>query len=71
MIFLFSHFVFLFTLASTQMRSEREVLAYTAISLIADLGGALSLFVGVSALSLWDCFSCLVTTYKDYYKIAK
>ena len=65
MIFLFSHFVFLFTLASTQMRSEREVLAYNAISLIADLGGALSLFIGVSFLSVWDFLDYFLVRFRN------
>ena len=62
----FSHFVLLFSLASTEIPAEREVWAYTTISLIADLGGALSLFVGVSALSVWDCFEYILQRYKQF-----
>ena len=56
-------FAFVSTFASTKMRVETEVWAFSAISFIADLGGSLSLFVGVSFLSAWDCID-LVLKYK-------
>ena len=44
----------------TEGKLEKEVWAYSTISFIADLGGALSLFVGVSFLSAWDCLDFMV-----------
>ena len=38
---------------------------FSTISFIADLGGALSLFVGVSFLSVWDCGEYIVEKYKS------
>ena len=35
-------------------RLEKEAWAYPAISFIAEMGGALGLFIGVSFLSVWD-----------------
>ena len=57
-------FVFVYYFASTQLRVETEVWAFSGISFIADLGGSLSLFVGVSFLSVWDCFD-FILRYKD------
>ena len=59
-----SNFLFGFSTAASKVRSEREIWAYPTISFIADLGGSLSLFVGVSLLSLWDCFNYLINRYK-------
>ena len=50
---------------SPEVKVEREVWAYPTISFIADLGGALSLFVGVSLLSAWDCLEYLIRKYKQ------
>ena len=49
-----SHFLFTLRFESTKIRSEKEVWAYRTLSFIADQAGSLSLFVGVSLLSLWD-----------------
>ena len=53
----------MYAFTSTKIRSEKEVWAYDTISFIADLGGALSLFVGVSFLSVWDCFDYIRSKY--------
>ena len=50
---------------SPDVRVEREVWAYPTISFIADLGGSLSLFVGVSLLSAWDCGIYLMEKFKQ------
>ena len=61
-----TNFTFLLRFESYDVRVEREVWAYPTISLIADLGGALSLFVGVSFLSAWDCLEYLYRKYKQH-----
>ena len=58
-------FAFVYSFATTKMRVETEVWAFSAISFIADLGGSFSLFVGFSFLSVWDCFDFLLK-YKDF-----
>ena len=60
-----SHFIFLFAFASTEIRCEREVWAYTTISFISDMGGALSLFIGVSFLSVWDFLDYFLVRFRN------
>ena len=60
-----SHFSILYSFASTDVRVEREVWAYPTISFIADLGGALSLFLGVSFLSTWDLLDYICSRYQQ------
>ena len=43
-----------FSLASKKIISKKEVYLYTFSSLIAELGGALGLFLGFSFYMLWD-----------------
>ena len=62
------NFVFIYSFASTDIRIETEAWAFTTISFIAELGGSLSLFVGVSALSLWDCLEYLIEKYQNKTK---
>ena len=57
-------FAFVYAFASTKMRVETEVWAFSPLSFIADLGGSFSLFVGFSFLSVWDCFD-LMLKYKN------
>ena len=57
-------FSFILQFESPDVRVEKEVWAYPTISFIADLGGSLSLFVGVSLLSAWDCGEYLLEKYK-------
>ena len=58
-----SQFLFMLRFASTKIRSEKEVWAYRTLSFLANQGGSLSLFVGVSLLSVWDSVECFVTRY--------
>ncbi len=58
-------FTFILQFESPDVRVEKEVWAYPTISFIADLGGSLSLFVGVSLLSAWDCGEYLLKKYKQ------
>ena len=62
---LFSHFTFIYGFASTEIRVETEVWAYPTISFIADLGGSLGLFVGVSFLSAWDFLEYLFLRFRS------
>ena len=64
-------FIFGYNFASTDVRSETEAWAYPIISFIADMGGALSLFVGVSFLSFWDCSRHIIRTTVRKYKELK
>ena len=59
-----NNFIFLYSFASTDIRIETETWAFPTVSFMAELGGSLSLFVGVSALSLWDCLEYLLEKYK-------
>ena len=63
-LFLCSHFSILYSFASTDVRVEREVWAISVISFISELGGALSLFLGVSFLSAWDLLDYCRTRYQ-------
>ena len=58
-------FTFIQQLESPDVRVEREVWAYPTISFIADLGGALSLFLGVSFLSTWDLLDYICSRYQQ------
>ena len=50
----------------TETRLEKEVWPYPAISFIAEMGGALGLFIGFSFLSVWDFWEYLFDKYKQY-----
>ena len=39
---------------STKLQVVREVPAYPALSLVADVGGVLGLFIGFNFLMVWD-----------------
>ena len=56
--------MFLYNFASTTVRVETEVWAYSTISFIAEMGGALGLFVGFSFLSVWDFLAFVFGKYK-------
>ena len=58
-------FSFVLQIESPDVRVEKEVWAYPTISFMADLGGSLSLFVGVSLLSVWDCGEYLLQKFKQ------
>ena len=48
------NFFFMTSFDNTEGQLEKEVWAYTAISFVAEMGGALGLFIGISFLSVWD-----------------
>ena len=52
----------------TEARLRREVWAYPAISFIAEMGGSLGLFIGVSFLSVWDFGQFIFDKCKQYRK---
>ena len=60
------NFLFMTSFDSTEGRLEKEVWAYTAISFIAEMGGALGLFIGFSFLSVWDFWEYIFDKYKQY-----
>ena len=60
------NFLFIKNFDSTEGRLEKEVWAYTAISFIAEMGGALGLFIGVSFLSVWDFWEYVFNNYKQH-----
>ena len=60
--------MFILRFMSTKIRSEKEVWAYRGLSFIADQGGSLSLFVGVSLLSLWDSLEFCLTRFYNKAK---
>ena len=60
-------FTFILQFESPDVKVEKEVWAYPLISFIADLGGSLSLFVGVSLLSVWDCGEFLFQKFKKQW----
>ena len=57
-------FMLQYGFASTKVRVETEVWAFSTISFISELGGALSLFVGISALSVWDMLDYISSRYQ-------
>ena len=60
-----SHFTLFYVFASTDVRVEREVWAVSTISFISELGGALSLFLGISFLSAWDLLEYIWIRYQE------
>ena len=44
---------------------EKEVLAYTWITFLAEFGGALGLFLGFSFLMIWDLLEWIITFYQQ------
>ena len=49
---------------NTEGQLEKEVWAYSAISFVAEMGGALGLFIGISFLSVWDFLEYIFYKYK-------
>ena len=47
--------LFGFILASTDILVKTEAYTYPWVSLLAEFGGALGLFLGFSFIMLWDC----------------
>ena len=61
-----SNFMFIVSYDNTNGRLEKEVWAYPTISFIAEMGGSLGLFIGVSFLSVWDFWEYVFNKYKQY-----
>ena len=60
------YFLFINSFDSSKGRLEKEVWAYQAISFIAEMGGSLGLFIGVSFLSVWDFGEFVFDKYRQY-----
>ena len=60
------NFLFINSFDYTEARQEKEVWAYPVISFIAEMGGSLGLFIGVSFLSVWNFGEYLFDIYKQY-----
>ena len=58
-------FLFMTSFDNTEGQLEKEVWAYTAISFVAEMGGALGLFIGISFLSVWDLLEYIFYKYKQ------
>ena len=57
-------YVFSLWATSKYTKVSTEQLIYPMTSLVAEFGGALSLFLGISFMSLWDNFCLLGLVYK-------
>ena len=60
------HFMLITSFDYTETRLEKEDWPYPAISFIAEMGGALGLFIGFSFLSVWDFWEFVFDKYKQY-----
>ena len=59
LIFGFSTNALLLNFVSTEVEIRREAFVYKATNCVAEIGGALGLFLGVSFLSIWDILESL------------
>ena len=59
-------FMFITSFDYTEGRLEKEVWDYPTISFIAEMGGSLGLFIGVSFLSVWDFGEFIFEKYKQF-----
>ena len=59
------NFLFINSFDYTEARQEKEVWAYPVISFIAEMGGSLGLFIGVSFLSVWDFLEFIFDRYRQ------
>ena len=57
------HFAFSFWAVSTKTTIKTEQLIYPLASLVAEFGGTLGLFLGLSFITLWDHMSYLGKVY--------
>ena len=60
--------LFGFALGSTNILVEREVYAYPWVSLLAEFGGALGLFLGFSFVMVWDVFDWMMKIFSRNLK---
>ena len=58
-------------MASSELRIEKEVYIYPAISFIGEFGGSLGLFLGVSFLTIFDIFDTIVKLFEFVTKRMK
>ena len=59
-----STFTFIVSFDPKEGKLRKEVWAYTAISFLAEMGGSLGLFTGISFLSVWDFGEFILDKYK-------
>ena len=59
---------FRFVLVNSEVTEEREEILYDELSLVAELGGALGLFLGFSFLTLWDLAEAVLGVINKYMK---
>ena len=59
LVFGFSTNALLLNFVSTEVEIRREAFVYKATNFVAEIGGALGLFLGVSFLSLWEILESL------------
>ena len=59
---------FMFVLVNSEVTEEREELLYDELSLVAELGGALGLFLGFSFLTVWDLAEAVLGVINKYMK---
>ena len=60
---------FRFVLVTEEVTEEVEEYLYDELSLIAEFGGALGLFLGVSFLTLWDIGQSAVRVCRKFLKL--
>ena len=59
---------FRLVLVNSEVTEEREELLYDELSLVAELGGALGLFLGFSFLTVWDLAEAVLGVINKYMK---
>ena len=59
---------FMLVLVNSEVTEEREELLYDELSLVAELGGALGLFLGFSFLTVWDLAEAVLGVINKYMK---
>ena len=62
-------FVFSLYSVSNNTRVETELLVYPLTSLVAEFGGTLGLFLGISFLTIWDGAQYVVKKVLDYIRL--
>ena len=66
--FVSDHYVVSLWAISNDTTVEREYLMYPLTSLVAEFGGTLSLFLGVSFMTIWDGVQKVGFLIRDLYK---
>ena len=52
--------------STTEVVVEEEQWVYPPVSFLAEFGGALGMFLGVSFMLVWDCFTVLFRRINNY-----